>query len=247
MVGRIAGISRGVPCKGITYDLRTRNQRTGGFSPICLAARTGKAVSEPPPANPSSAMASKISPACSMRNFFPKPPNARRLTRTKTKTRMKTAMTSTTTKMRTKKKKTKSMRTSTRMKRMMATKKRMTTRTRKKRTTTSTTPTMMTTTTITKTRNSKTTMNRTAYDNRSCTISSNSKRMVSSSWWMESWWKSRRVHWQARRLVSFQQHGVHSNATNAGDVFPEQSFRCFSHDPAKIRRPDVAFVVTARA
>ncbi len=159
--------------------------------------------------------------------FLPKAAKRKAATRTKTKTRMKTAMTSTTTKMRTKKKKTKSMRTSTRMKRMMTTKKRMTTRTRKKRTTTSTTPTMMTTTTITKTRNSKTTMNRTAYDNRSCTIFSNSKRMVSSSWWMESWWKSRRVHWQARRLVSFQQRWCTFECDECRRRLPRTKFSMF--------------------
>lgn len=31
-----------------------------------------------------------------------------------------------------------------------------------------------------------------------------------------------------------------------GDVLPEQSFRCFPLKPAQVRRPDIAFIVTAR-
>src|SRR5438309_2598483 len=42
------------------------------------------------------------------------------------------------------------------------------------------------------------------------------------------------------RLVSFL------SASRGGAVYPEQSFRCFPHDPDLIRRPDIAVVVTSR-
>ena len=32
-----------------------------------------------------------------------------------------------------------------------------------------------------------------------------------------------------------------------GDVLPEQSFQCFPNEPDRIRRPDVAFILAARA
>ena len=34
--------------------------------------------------------------------------------------------------------------------------------------------------------------------------------------------------------------------TGAGDVLPEQTFRCFPDEPAAVRRPDVAFIAAGR-
>lgn len=40
---------------------------------------------------------------------------------------------------------------------------------------------------------------------------------------------------------------THASKQQLGDVLPEQSFRCFPHEPDRIRRPDVAFILASRA
>ena len=44
-----------------------------------------------------------------------------------------------------------------------------------------------------------------------------------------------------RRLGDF------TDKTHAGEIVLEQTFQCFSHDPDRVRRPDIAFVTARRA
>jgi Uma2 family endonuclease len=37
--------------------------------------------------------------------------------------------------------------------------------------------------------------------------------------------------------------GNHVMPNDLGDLYPEQTFQCFPHDPALLRRPDIAFVL----
>jgi Uma2 family endonuclease len=52
------------------------------------------------------------------------------------------------------------------------------------------------------------------------------------------------ANWTAGR-VTYYLTG-HVLQTNAGDVLPEQTFRCFPDDSGAVRRPDVAFIAAAR-
>jgi len=40
---------------------------------------------------------------------------------------------------------------------------------------------------------------------------------------------------------------MHARPGNLGRVLPEQTFKCFPHEPDRIRRPDVAFIAAGRA
>jgi len=40
--------------------------------------------------------------------------------------------------------------------------------------------------------------------------------------------------------------GNHVDPRDAGEVYAEQTFQCFSDDPEKLRRPDVALIVVSR-
>jgi Uma2 family endonuclease len=40
---------------------------------------------------------------------------------------------------------------------------------------------------------------------------------------------------------------THAYTRRLGRTIPEQTFKCFPHDPDRIRRPDVAFILAQRA
>lgn len=43
------------------------------------------------------------------------------------------------------------------------------------------------------------------------------------------------------RLINYCEH-----AKSGDDVYPEQTFQCFAHDPELVRRPDVALIISSR-
>ncbi len=52
------------------------------------------------------------------------------------------------------------------------------------------------------------------------------------------------ANWTAGQITT--DLNIYCRQTKAGDVLPEQTFRCFPDDPSGVRRPDVAFIAAGR-